>query len=125
MQEYEALGVHAGQAVGLFFAAQYIDPKAGSQIINKTQQQFIVDYTNHFTATPLFLESYLGADQVLLYLALNEMRDSSFQDDENLNKLNRVQGIVQIYDYQKNPETGTVNMVVYKIYGSHIEEAKT
>lgn len=121
---YEALGINAGQATGLRFAAQYTDPRLNAEVLTRRQQQFIREYTAYFGEAPLFAESYYGADQALI---LQQMLRIQREDEPPLGTLlrcGRIDGIVQPYDYSRNPGTGVTGMVVYQIQSGHIEEAR-
>ena len=121
---YESLGINAGQATGLRFAAQYTDPRHNAEVLTRRQQQFIREYTAYFGEEPLFAESYYGADQALI---LEQMLRVQREGDPPLGPLlrcGRIEGIVQPYDYSRNPSTGITGMVVYQIQSGHIEEAR-
>ena len=124
LEEYETLGINAGQASGIFFSAQYINPKQISLLIGLRQQQFIEEYTTYFEEAPLFTESYLGADQMLLFLQIDAISKQEKISMSAAMHVKQLRGVVQVYNYNKNVRTGIVNMVVYEIRSGHIEEAR-
>lgn len=124
LQDYEALGMNAGQAAGIRFAAQYTDPRHSAASLTRRQQQFTERYTAHFKEAPLFAQSYLGADQVQLFLQLRESGQKEQTPLDALAQCGRVQGLVQPYDFGRNPRTGVSEMVVYEISSGRMAEAR-
>lgn len=124
LEEYETLGINEGQASGIFFSAQYIDPKQMALLTGLRQQQFIEEYTIYFEEAPLFAESYVGADQMLLFLQIDEISKQEKMSMSAATYAKQLCGVVQVYNYNKNGRTGIVNMVVYEIRSGHIEEAR-
>ncbi|MDO4270266.1 MAG: ABC transporter substrate-binding protein [Eubacteriales bacterium] len=121
---YEALGINAGQASGLRFAAQYTDPRHNAEMLSRRQKEFIEQYTAFFGEAPLFAESYYGYDQICI---LRAMLQTARPDEPTLSTLLRsgqIDGVVQRYDYSRNARTGVVGMAVCEIQSGHIEEAR-
>lgn len=113
LEEYDVLGINAGQASGLFFASQYLNAKKITQSMGVRQQEFVQEYTKHYEESPLFRECFLGADQMLLALEMIKNKD-----------VKEMRGVVQVYDYNENERTGNVDMVVYEIRSGYMEEAR-
>lgn len=113
LANYEALGVNAGQAVGICFAAQYINPKRGAHPVNRSQQQFLIRYAARFGEEALFAEAYYGYDQVLLLKAYLSATDAP-----------STAGIAQHYDFSSNPATGITALRIFTIQPGRIDEAR-
>lgn len=117
---YEALDINAGQASGVCFAAQYLDPRYNAAILTFQQQQFLQQYTDCFAEAPLFAESYYGADQAYI---LNKML-TDYSNGNMISKPREVQGVLQIYDYGRNQATGVIDLPIYTIQSGYIVEAR-